>query len=240
MNQFTKNCPVCGREQKYSCKSSLTASIKKNKKCLKCTQDSIRTHQVDVLEKMCSCGNMQKYSTRKVFNRAVSGNWKCKKCATKESAKSIDRSYQKTEEFREKMSQSIKSSERNKNKFTDEVREKLRIAKLNQIRKLGTKYTYNPKACKFIDEFGKKNGYNFQHAMNGGEIMISGYSLDGYDKIKNIVFEYDEPKHTSPSMIQKDLIRQNRIINKISPIMFVRYDEVNNVLCDVISKQEVL
>jgi hypothetical protein len=31
---------------------------------------------------------------------------------------------------------------------------------------------FNPQACKIIEEYGKMNGYNFQHALNGGEFHI--------------------------------------------------------------------
>jgi hypothetical protein len=55
--------------------------------------------------------------------------------------------------------------------------------------------SFNPKACKIIDEFGKKHGYTFQHAMNGGEVTLGGYFVDGYDKENNVVIEYYEPFH---------------------------------------------
>ena len=111
--------------------------------------------------------------------------------------------------------------------FTEELRERLRIAKLNQIRKLGTRYTYNPNACKFIEKFGKKNGYNFQHAMNGGEIIVAGYSLDGYDKEKNVVFEYDERHHFNPdgSLKSKDYSRMGRI-KSVLKCKFLRYNDI--------------
>ena len=32
--------------------------------------------------------------------------------------------------------------------------------------------SYNPKSIPIIEEFGKANGYNFQHAENGGEFYI--------------------------------------------------------------------
>ncbi len=76
--------------------------------------------------------------------------------------------------------------------------------------------------------------------MNGGEVIISGYSLDGYDKDKNVVFEYDEPKHNRFSVKKNDKIREKRIIKKIKPIMFIRYDEENNMLYDTISGKELI
>jgi hypothetical protein len=72
---------------------------------------------------------------------------------------------------------------------------------------------YNPKSIPIIDEYGKKYGYNFQHAENGGEFKfnINGkfYFVDGYDAEKNVVIEYYETFHKNN--IEKDLQRQLKI-----------------------------
>ena len=69
--------------------------------------------------------------------------------------------------------------------------QKYRIYMINKIEKeqLNGNQLYpnfNSNACKIIDEYGNKNGYNFQHAMNGGEFYIKelGYWVDGYDREK--------------------------------------------------------
>jgi len=56
---------------------------------------------------------------------------------------------------------------------------------------------YNPKSIPIIEEYGKANGYLFQHAENGGEFRIPdlGYWVDGYDNTKNVVIEYYEKAH---------------------------------------------
>jgi protein-arginine kinase activator protein McsA len=73
---------------------------------------------------------------------------------------------------------------------------------------------YNPKACKIIEEYGKQHGYNFQHAMNGGEYYIKelGYWVDGYDKEKNVVIEYQEKHHNITYWKVRDKKRKNLII----------------------------
>lgn len=73
---------------------------------------------------------------------------------------------------------------------------------------------FNPKACQFIDEYGKKYGYNFRHALNKGEYYITelGYYLDGYDEEKNTVIEFDEEHHYINGILRKrDLVRQQKI-----------------------------
>jgi hypothetical protein len=74
---------------------------------------------------------------------------------------------------------------------------------------------YNINSIRIIEEYGKKYGYNFQHAENGGEYFVNGlgYYLDGYDKEKNVVIEIDESHHFNKdgSLKQKDIIRQQKI-----------------------------
>jgi hypothetical protein len=88
---------------------------------------------------------------------------------------------------------------------------------------------FNINACKFMDEWGSKNGYNFEHAMNGKELSVGGYWVDGYDREKNVVFEYDEPHHylkkADMTLKHKDVQRMNEIQN-ILKCDFIRYNEL--------------
>jgi hypothetical protein len=155
---------------------------------------------------------------------AEKNNGLCRKCATKKTSLIIDRSVFKTDEYRRKQSEMMKSKRKSES-FGESFKEKCRVNKLNQIKKQGVCKTYNENACKFIDELNKLNGWELQHALNGGEFSISGYSLDGYDKKRNIVFEYDEPKHNKKSQIEKDRRREKIIIEKLKPKMFLRFNE---------------
>ncbi|KKL84483.1 hypothetical protein LCGC14_1964280 [marine sediment metagenome] len=96
---------------------------------------------------------------------------------------------------------------------SDEWRRKHRLIRIKQIKERHGQATpnYNPEACKFIEEYGRKHGYKFQHAENGGEFYIKGlgYWVDGYDREKNVVIEYDEPHHTR--RVEKDKQRQQEI-----------------------------
>jgi len=81
---------------------------------------------------------------------------------------------------------------------SDETRKKLRLASIAHAEKYNVKFpNFNPKACEIIEQYGKEHGYNFQHALNGGEYHIKelGYFVDGYDKEKNVVIEYYEKHH---------------------------------------------
>lgn len=125
-------------------------------------------------------------------------------------------------ETRRKKSESAKKAWKDPdNKLNSlECKRKKRIATIKNIEKRlknGGQLmpAYNIEACKMIDKHGKQNGYNFQHAENGGEFYIKelGYWVDGYDKEKNVVIEIDEDHHFDiyGNLVKKDIIRQKEI-----------------------------
>lgn len=116
-------------------------------------------------------------------------------------------------------------------KHTKETKLKLRLKAIEYIKSHnggGFKAHYSKRGCKYIDKLNKKNGWNLQHAENGGEYEVAGYFLDGYDSKLNIAFEYDEPKHyTDPLnniLCERDIERQEVIIENLK-CDFYRYNE---------------
>lgn len=95
-------------------------------------------------------------------------------------------------------------SEETKKKIAKSVRE-FRLGKVTPC--------FNPVACRLIDDYGRQHGYHFQHALNGGEVRVIGYALDGYDKGKNVVIEYYEKKHRY--QVRKDESRKREIVNHL-------------------------
>jgi len=102
--------------------------------------------------------------------------------------------------------------------------EKMRKSAIKRVkRQYGNMISYNPQSIPIIEQYGKENGYNFQHAENGGEIEVCGYLVDGYDKDKNVVIEYYEKHHNRK--IQKDLERQLAIMNELKcKFIIIKYD----------------
>ena len=62
------------------------------------------------------------------------------------------------------------------------------------------------------------------------------FYLDGYDKEHNVVLEFDSKYHNIPSQLKRDFIRQQKIIDILTPKKFWRYNSVKkqceNVLGD--------
>jgi len=200
------------------------------------------------VERNCpSCRCPMSYVSLAERNRAETNGVMCRSCSHKgnrlsfEAKRKISLSmvgnkrtlgYKFSNESREKLRRKI---------VTENTREKLRERRLQQIDRLGYRGpAYNKRACLFIKKINDMMGIQLQHAENGGEIRISGYSLDGYDKEKNVVFEYDEARnHNTPIRKEKDLRRQERIVKRINPILFLRYDERNRRLYDAITNIEL-
>ena len=89
---------------------------------------------------------------------------------------------------------------------------------------------YSKAACKYFDKLNIERGWKLQHGENGGEYYLKdlGYWLDGYDREKNIVVEYDESRHykVDGRLKEKDVRRMNEIIDLLK-CSFYRYDEQN-------------
>lgn len=122
---------------------------------------------------------------------------------------------------------------RKKNGWKHTVSKDTRLAmSLRMKEKVGYAANFSKKACTFIDELNARMGWNLQHALNGGEITVGPYYLDGYDAKRNIAFEYDEPAHHYSKKKEHDEFKQNFIISTIH-CEFWRYDEKNDLLYKV-------
>lgn len=121
---------------------------------------------------------------------------------------------------------------------TPETKEKMRNSLINYRNKniINNRANYSITGCEYIDKLNEQKGWHLQHALNGGEVIIAGYYVDGYDKENNIVFEYDEPRHYEDVynniLKDKDIERQNYIIQKLH-CKFYRYNERLNLLYEV-------
>lgn len=117
--------------------------------------------------------------------------------------------------------------------ISNETKNKLRLHQINRISKAffngGQVFpNYNTNSIQLINQYATENNLKVQHAENGGEYYIEGlgYWVDGYDKEKNIVIEFDEKHHNRQTT--KDLIRQTNIINHLK-CTFIRLDENGNI-----------
>ena len=99
---------------------------------------------------------------------------------TREKISKSNKGRKFSKQTREKISNSLKEyylrPENNKTN-SPETRLKMRLSAIQRINdnlKEGNQMmpNYNPSACRKIEKYGELNGYNFQHAENGGEVHI--------------------------------------------------------------------
>jgi len=205
------NCPSCKKELIFKSYSGYYRFKKYNRLCRSCCR--VKHYKPEDYIRICKiCNSNMLYKTISEKNRSDRENRICKKCA------------------------SFKFNAVRGKKSSDETKEKLRVAKLNWLDKSGGRNVhngkfFNRKACEYLDKLSEESNWNLQHALNGGEVIIGGYSVDGYDKNKNIVVEYDEFRHydRNGNLKLKDIERMNRICQKIQ-CEFYRYNELKNEL----------
>lgn len=234
MIKFEKKCPKCECKMEYTNRGNLIASIKNNRMCKDCGIKH-RRKVVYTVEMRKARSDRVKGNKNPMYGRTgkshpmygMSGD-----LSPTFGNVAWNRGIPFPPEIRRKMKIAKKSIGKWKGKsnpnygnhspLSEEHRRKVRLAHIRRVEQLRLdgyilKPNFNIGACKLIDEYGRKNGYNFQHAMNGGEHLIShlGYWVDGYDKEKNVVVDFYEDNHhhynKDGTMKEKDLRRIDEI-----------------------------
>jgi hypothetical protein len=212
--EYTRNCPKCDKIISYKSKKYLNSGKRNNTDCKQCVKSGKNNPFY---------GKHHSVERNLKFNKMYAGE---KSHMTGIIGKNHPRFGTK-----HTIESKMQIGEKHRGKIVSQyTRDKLRMCRLADIE---NKYghiapNYNKGACKIIDEYGKKHGFNFQHAENGGEYHIKelGYWVDGYDKEKNVVIEYDEKKHYDMSGLlkDKDIHRQQKIENYLG-CKFIRIKE---------------
>lgn len=259
-----RNCPSCNSIIKYSNKYRLAYAIRDETWCSKCWRFKRRNSIVSNFSKDCpQCKNKIYFKTKYSLQRSLNNNTVCHSCADRGNNGRIQSNEEK--ELRaiklRGLKRSIENRQRisnsklgNKNpKFGDhslkstEHKRKIRISCIEYIEnklknaKKRMRPSFNPHACDVIDEYGKLHGYNFQHALNGGEFYIKelGYWVDGYDKSQNVVIEYFENNHWHRKNKKKDIDRCKEICQYLGCNFIILREEVGgNYLSEHIHKQK--
>lgn len=87
-----------------------------------------------------------------------------------------------------------------------------------------------------LDKWNKL-GFNFEPNYQI-KTDLDLFYIDGYDKEKNVVLEYDSKYHNSKLQKEKDLIRQKKIINVLKPKVFWRFDSVNKQFRNILGNYD--
>lgn len=169
-----------------------------------------------LIRKCPSCKKILEYKKVSVYNRAERLGKGCRSCGQKNSKYDI---WNKGKTGLQKSPHLTELNKERSGKTYEQIygSEKAKQVKQNQSGRDNWP-NYNRKSISIIEEFGRKHGYNFQHAENGGEVMViskqgNAYYLDGYDKKNNVVVEYYEKQHRQQK--EYDKIRQDEITERL-------------------------
>lgn len=229
-DNMIRNCSNCNIELTYSSRSNLLRANRVNSLCRKCgcnkperLKKISETHlgkkrDASVGEKISKIkmGHIVSEETRVKIRNAQLGEKGNMYGKENKWGSHSDEAKQKMSEFRKGK------------KLSDETRQKMSLSAIKRIENGNGSINpnYNPAACKIIDDYGTKHGYNFQHAENGGEVQILRYWLDGYDKDKNVVIEYYEKKHKNTT--EQDARRKQEIVDHLD-CKFIELREENYI-----------
>ena len=194
---FKRQCKQCGNDVFHKDEKNLKRALRENRICTSCSntikavgeKNSMfgKKHTQSTIEKIKEKRKFQIITEDAITNMSIAGKRRC-------------------EEYNHWLGR----------KHKPETIDKLRVLHSKKIINNKWHPAFNISACNIIENYGKKYGYNFQHAMNGGEFFIEelGYWVDGYDVNKNVVIEYYETGHKYYE--DKDEIRIKNIIQHLN------------------------
>lgn len=247
---YTKPCPSCGDILTYPEKYLYNRSIRENRKCRSCASKQVNEpRRIKSFTRRCpSCNILLEYSVYHTWWWANKYNQVCRTCGhigkrlSEKTKQKISLATQKeknpmygyhhTEVVKSFISNRNKGNKSKSGQVCDaDTKMNMRTAAIKRIKIQGTSRSYNPLACDFMDSM---KSYNFIHARNSGdEYRYRGYFADGYDEIKNIWFEYDEPYHFTKdgTLKHKDVNRMIEILTYLG-CRFIRYNEREKLLTE--------
>lgn len=225
-----RTCPSCKNKIIYSDTRAFQLATKENRICHKCAMLKAGKEGKLSYWKNHSFSDIHRDNIRKNGKNQFTGTPIYDVWLEKYGKKEADR----RENIRRQKLSNIRKGKTYSEIYGVEAAKIKRINMINKINKnknSGNQISpwYNSNACKIIEEYGKTNGYNFQHAENGGEFHIKnlGYFVDGYDKDKNIVIEYYESHHYKNGKLkEKEILREKEIIQFLN-CRFIRIHAQN-------------
>jgi hypothetical protein len=247
---YTKPCPICKDILIYPYKYLYNRSIRENRHCRSCAAKLVnKPRKIKSFSRRCpSCNGLLEYSVYHTWWWANKHNQVCRMCGhagkilTEKTKQKISLATQgeknpmyghhHTEVVKCFISNNNKGNKSKSGQICDiNAKMNMRSAAIKRIKIQGTSRSYNPVACDYMD---KITSFSFIHARNSkDEYEFRGYFADGYDKNKNIWFEYDESYH-----YKKDGILKNKDINRMYEIIqylgcrFIRYNEHTKLLTE--------
>ena len=210
---YQRNCPECHKSLCYSSLSSRNKAEKFTKLCKSCSH----------------------------IGNALSAETKNKLSKLKLGVKNPFYGKHHTDETRKKLSK-IKKGRLVDKKINEKVSKSIKLAWEDPIKRKnmisGNKWNHTKVDKGQLELIEKWNRLGFNFTSNHQIKTENGiFYVDGYDEKRNIVLEYDSPYHIKQKQTEKDLIRQNKIIDILKPTKFWRFNSVNRQFRNVLESK---
>ncbi len=234
MNVYQRECPCCKTTQIFNSRQGLWMAKKYNTLCYSCAKSGFK-HSEESKKKISKNRSGKLIGINNPFykkNHSVESRQKI-------SSSKIGKLH--TEEHKTKTSLTCK-----KRYFNTEEKRKTSISVTLALHKpdirkkhLGAlhrsqwlKVKTDKGQLELIEKWNKL-GFNFEPNYQV-KTDFDLFYIDGYDQKHNIVLEYDSKYHQKINQKQKDLVRQNKIIEILRPKKFWRYDSTNKKFKSII------
>lgn len=240
VTDFHRECPTCKKRINYRNAQMLRNATKRGSRCKKCGAKA-RSNKILGKHWKWKSDESRKRTAEAHKNSAAwiasmnTTEYKQRQRETKSGSRNARWGISHTMDVKNRISELMKLrmndprivEKYKKQKLTSEQRtkflaavnnpshrKKMRENRIRQIKESGAFPSFNRNACKFFDRLNERLGWNGQHALNGGEREISGYSVDYFVPDLNLVIEWDEESHfRDQPTIQHDLARQRNILD---------------------------
>jgi hypothetical protein len=249
---FSRNCPECGLEFTYKYASSYYRAKNTNRLCFECGNKKKITEEFRRKNSESHKGIKHSPEWNEKIRKTLLGHKISDETKKRISDSTLIR--QSTAEYKTNHANGIQKFHEDSIRYDNHIKKlseaminfyntdhgvELRIKlrkrltdKLHLNSNVGLKPSFNSKACKIIEDYGIENGYNFQHAENGGEYYIKelGYWVDGYDEEQNVVIEFNEKRHLYGKNKIKTETRKLEIIRFLKCIWIEFNEQKNNTI----------
>lgn len=249
--KYNKPCSICNVVIQYESRIKYEEALKLDSRCYRCC--SVGRNITDDTKVKISKTLKEKYKNEDLVanisgahsheSRIKMGKTKTNVPLSDEHKNKISKGVLNSEKHKMAMKCKIRSkkiSNYQKNRIVSEETKKLQ--RLNTIKRITLLFggefhpSFNKKACEYFNLLMLETNTHIQHALNGGEYHIEelGYWVDGYDKVNNIVYEFDEKHHFNEdgNLKLKDIQRQKLITEhlkcKFIRIHYTEFNQDNN------------
>lgn len=206
--QYTRKCPSCNKVLYYTRNFSRNSADKQGRLCFSCSNKGENNPMFGKERIGGMLGKNHSINTRQKISDALIGK-------------------KHNEERKNKISYCVKEAM---------CRPDVRKHHLDSLSK--TKWIKVRTDKGQLELIEKWNSLGFNLEPNYQVITnIDLFYIDGYDKEKNVVLEYDGKYHQKFEQKQKDLIRQKKIIDILKPKKFWRYNYITKQFRDVLREQ---